>query len=62
MRHKGEVVSKTELTEHIYHQDFDLDSNVIEVLITRLRKKLPPDTITTRRGLGYQLGQDETDA
>ena len=62
MRHDGEVVSKTELTEHIYHQDFDLDSNVIEVLITRLRKKLPPGLISTRRGLGYQLGLDETDA
>ena len=62
MRHDGEVVSKTELTEHIYHQDFDLDSNVIEVLITRLRKKLPPGLIITRRGLGYQLGPDETDA
>lgn len=62
MRHDGQVVSKTELTEHIYHQDFDLDSNVIEVLITRLRKKLPSDFIKTRRGLGYQLGQDKSDA
>jgi two-component system OmpR family response regulator len=56
MQHEGEVVSKTELTDHIYHQDFDLDSNVIEVLINRLRKKLKPDLIHTRRGLGYQLG------
>ena len=62
MRHAGEVVSKTELTEHIYSQDFDLDSNVIEVLINRLRKKLPPGLIQTRRGLGYQLGEDATDA
>lgn len=61
MRHEGEVVSKTELTEHIYHQDFDLDSNVIEVLINRLRKKLMPDLIRTRRGLGYQLGPDNHD-
>ena len=61
MRHQGEVVSKTELTEHIYHQDFDLDSNVIEVLITRLRKKLSADLIQTRRGLGYQLGPDKHD-
>lgn len=56
MQHKGEVVSKTRLTEHIYHQDFNLDSNVIEVLINRLRKKLGPDMIFTRRGLGYQMG------
>lgn len=62
MRHAGEVVSKTELTEHIYHQDFDLDSNVIEVLITRLRKKITPELIKTRRGLGYQLGPDDSDA
>ena len=55
MQHQGEVVSKTELTEHIYHQDFNLDSNVIEVLINRLRKKLASDLIHTRRGLGYQL-------
>lgn len=61
MRHQGEVVSKTELTEHIYHQDFDLDSNVIEVLINRLRKKLSADLIQTRRGLGYQLGPDKHD-
>jgi len=62
MRHKGDVVSKTELTEHIYHQDFDLDSNVIEVLINRLRKKLMPELIQTRRGLGYQLGPDKHEA
>ena len=62
MQHSGEVVSKTQLTEHIYHRDFDLDSNVIEVLINRLRKKLRPDLIRTRRGLGYQLGGDENNA
>lgn len=55
MQHQGEVISKTELTEHIYDQDFDRDSNVIEVLINRLRRKLTPDLIATRRGLGYQL-------
>jgi len=55
MQHQGEVISKTELTEHIYDQDFDRDSNVIEVLVNRLRRKLAPDIITTRRGLGYQL-------
>ena len=59
MLHQGEVKSKTELTEHIYDQDFDLDSNVIEVFIRRLRKKLDPksqyDFIETHRGAGYQL-------
>ena len=62
MQHIGEVVSKTELTEHIYDQDFDRDSNVIEVLINRLRGKLTPDMIKTRRGLGYQLRSDGPDA
>ena len=55
MHHRGAVVSKTELTEHIYSQDFDRDSNVIEVLINRLRKKLGAALIRTRRGHGYQL-------
>jgi two-component system OmpR family response regulator len=55
MQHEGQVVSKTELTEHIYDQDFDRDSNVIEVLVNRLRGKFFPELITTRRGLGYQL-------
>jgi two-component system OmpR family response regulator len=53
MRNLGRAVSKTELIEHIYHQDFDLDSNVIEVLINRLRHKLGSDVIQTHRGLGY---------
>lgn len=55
MQHRGEIVSKTELTEHIYGQDFERDSNVIEVLINRLRGKFCPEMIATRRGLGYQL-------
>jgi two-component system response regulator PhoP len=59
MLHPGEVNSKTVLTEHIYDQDFDLDSNVIEVFIRRLRKKLDPDNeyklIETLRGQGYRL-------
>ena len=55
MQHEGEVVSKTALIEHIYDQDFDRDSNVIEVLINRLRGKLSAEMIKTRRGLGYQL-------
>jgi two-component system OmpR family response regulator len=55
MHHHGKVISKTELTEHIYGQDFDRDSNVIEVLINRLRRKLGTKLIKTHRGQGYQL-------
>lgn len=55
MQHAGAVVSRTDLVEHIYAQDFDRDSNTIDVFIGRLRKKLPPDTIETVRGLGYRL-------
>lgn len=62
MQHQHEVVSKTQLTEHIYDQDFDRDSNVIEVLINRLRGKLTSCLIKTRRGLGYQLMSPEADA
>ncbi|MGH6635515.1 MAG: response regulator transcription factor [Gammaproteobacteria bacterium] len=57
--HAGEVVSKTTLTEHLYAQDFDRDSNVLEVLIGRLRRKLDPDRTTdpieTLRGRGYRF-------
>ena len=52
----GAIVSKAELTEHIYDQSFDKDSNVIEVLVNRLRKKFGADFIKTRRGLGYLIG------
>lgn len=55
MHHKGKVVSRTELIEHIYDQDFDRDSNTIEVFVTRIRKKLGPEIISTIRGLGYSL-------
>jgi two-component system OmpR family response regulator len=55
MLHKGRVVSRTELVEHLYEQDFDRDSNTVEVFIGRLRKKLPQDLIKTVRGLGYRL-------
>lgn len=55
MHHANAVVSRTELTEHIYEQDFDRDSNTIEVFIGRLRKKLPPGYIETLRGMGYRL-------
>jgi two-component system OmpR family response regulator len=55
MHRPGTVVSRTELTEHIYAQDFDRDSNTIEVFVGRLRRKLPADAIETVRGLGYRL-------
>ncbi len=55
MHHKGKVISRTELTEHLYDQDFDRDSNTIEVFVGRLRKKLPDECIQTVRGLGYQM-------
>jgi len=55
MQHQGKVISKSELSEHIYGENLERDSNVIEVLINRLRGKLDPALIETRRGLGYQL-------
>jgi two-component system OmpR family response regulator len=55
MHHKGKIVSRTELTEHIYDQDFDRESNTIEVFVGRVRKKLGADYIHTVRGLGYRL-------
>ncbi len=55
MHHAGRTVSRSELIEHIYAQDFDRDSNTIEVFIGRLRRKIGRDTIRTERGLGYRL-------
>jgi two-component system OmpR family response regulator len=55
MHHSGKVVSRTELVEHMYDQDFDRDSNTIEVFVGRLRKKLGINVIQTVRGLGYKL-------
>jgi len=55
MHHQDRIVSRTELVEHMYDQDFDRDSNTIEVFVGRLRKKLPDDLIRTVRGLGYCL-------
>jgi two-component system response regulator PhoP len=59
MLHHGEVVSKSELTDHLYDQDFDRDSNVIEVFVGRLRRKLDPENqlkpIETMRGQGYRF-------
>lgn len=61
--HAGEAISKTELTEHLYHQDFERDSNVIEVFVGRLRKKLDPNNeikpIKTVRGQGYRFQIDD---
>jgi two-component system OmpR family response regulator len=53
MHHTGRIVSRTELVEHLYDQDFDRDSNTIEVFVGRLRRKLGVDVIQTARGLGY---------
>ncbi|MBN8441810.1 MAG: response regulator transcription factor [Thauera sp.] len=53
MRHPGEVLSKTRLSEHVYDYDSERDSNVIEVYVRRLRTLLGPDSIETRRGQGY---------
>ncbi len=55
MHHTGRVVSRTEIVEHLYDQDFDRDSNTIEVFVGRLRRKLGVDVIQTVRGLGYIL-------
>ncbi|MFC5077816.1 Response regulator MprA [Vibrio thalassae] len=55
MHNADKVISRTELVEHIYKQDFDRDSNTIEVFIGRIRKKIAPKIIKTVRGLGYQL-------
>lgn len=55
MLHQGRVISRTELVEHLYDQDFDRDSNTIEVFVGRLRKKIGNDRIETVRGLGYRL-------
>ena len=55
MMHQTRVISRTELVEHLYDQDFDRDSNTIEVFIGRVRKKIGPDRVETVRGLGYRL-------
>ena len=55
MHHRGRVVSQSELSEHIYAQDLDRDSNTVEVFIARLRRKLGTDFIQTVRGLGYRI-------
>jgi two-component system response regulator PhoP len=66
MLRAGEVISKTELTERLYEQDFERDSNVIEVFIGRLRRKLDPQgdqhPIETLRGRGYRLALPRTES
>ncbi|NVK02409.1 MAG: response regulator transcription factor [Oceanospirillaceae bacterium] len=65
MLHAGQTISKAELTEHLYHQDYDRDSNVLEVFIRRLRQKLDPDQtlhpIMTVRGLGYRFALEASE-
>lgn len=58
MLHPGSILSKTRLTEHVYDQDFDRDSNLIEVYVRRLREKLGAERIETRRGQGYVFRGD----
>jgi len=61
MHHAGRAIPQIELTEHVYAQDFERESNAIEVLVGRLRRKLGVDAIRTRRGYGYYMGDiDET--
>jgi two-component system OmpR family response regulator len=62
MHHKGKVVSRTELVEHLYDQDFDRDSNTVEVFIGRLRKKLGVDVLHTIRGMGYCVTEPDNAA
>jgi two-component system OmpR family response regulator len=57
MQHRGKVVSRSELIDHIYAQDFDRDSNTVEVFIGRIRKKTHADLIETVRGLGYRINE-----
>ena len=65
MLNAGKTISKAELTEHLYHQDYDRDSNVLEVFIRRLRQKLDPDQtlnpIMTVRGLGYRFALESSE-
>ena len=62
MHHRDRVISRTELVEHIYDQDFDRDSNTIEVFVGRLRKKVGSERIETVRGLGYRLVDPEAES
>jgi len=59
MHHSGKVVSRTELMEHVYDRLYDSDSNVLEVLVGRIRRKVGPELIQTVRGQGYRLAEPE---
>ncbi|MBJ3785544.1 response regulator transcription factor [Devosia sediminis] len=58
LHNKGRVISQLEITEHLYRQDYERDSNAVEVLVARVRKRLGHELIKTRRGFGYTLGDD----
>jgi two-component system OmpR family response regulator len=58
LHHRGRVVSRAELVEHIYHEDVEPDSNALEVLVGRVRRKVGSDVIETRRGHGYLVSSD----
>ena len=62
MHHKGKVISRTDLVEHLYDQDFDRDSNTVEVFVGRLRKKLGVDVLHTIRGMGYCVAEPDNAA
>jgi two-component system OmpR family response regulator len=62
MHHRDEIVSRTEISEHIYNSEFDSDSNIIDVFVGRLRKKLGSELIETVRGLGYRLIEPRDEA
>jgi two-component system, OmpR family, response regulator len=62
MHQNGRIVSRGELTEHIYAQDYDRESNTVEVFVARLRRKLGPGVIETARGLGYRMASDSSSA
>ena len=62
MHHTGRVISRGEIVEHLYDQDFDRDSNTVEVFVGRLRKKLGADIIETVRGLGYIVAPPDAPA
>jgi two-component system OmpR family response regulator len=61
MHHRGKVVSQSELTEHIYAENLDRDSNTVEVFIARLRRKVGAASIETVRGLGYRMDDTRTE-
>lgn len=60
LHNRGRVLSQLELTEHVYGEDIERESNAIEVLVARLRKKIGVDLIRTRRGYGYTVPEDRT--